>query len=213
MQNKFIFKKIIFMDLLCMLFIFAGCYDISINSELCSEETFLFLEYGMYVEGKYKEGSPTLYVYANGGCYFFDEKNYRISIVIPDDIKIHNSDKFVFGKYVNTESNSRDVLVRGKTEKSLTSQKSFYKIDTLSAFPFSTNDYEIKMIDCSSEGDAKVLFNNKKITLKPKETFCDTLTYLDITLNINGTTYSYNFTKDIVVIKNVGFMNKTYVIY
>jgi hypothetical protein len=192
----------------------VGCDGVTNNLKIGENNNhFLFLEYGMYVEGEYKEDSPKLHVYADGGCYFFDEEDYRIRIIMPDDIKIDNSDKFVFGKYVNTESSSSDVLAMGKIGKSLTGQQSFYKIDTLTALPFSTNNYEIKMIDCSSKGEAKVLFNNKEITLRPNEIFYDTLTYFDVTLNINGTTYSYNFIKDIVVIKNVGFMNKTYIIY
>jgi hypothetical protein len=215
MQNKIIFKKIIFMGLLCMLFMLVGCDGVPNNPGISEDNSyFIFLEYGMYNEGEYKDGSLRLHINGDGGCYFFDEKNYRIRIIMPEDVKIDNSDKFVFGKYVNTESNnSRDLLVSGKTNLSLTGQESFYKIDTLSARPFSVNNYEIKMIDCSSKGEAKVLFNNKEITLKPNEIFCDTLTYLDVTLNIYGATYSYNFIKDIVVIKNVGFMKKTYITY
>jgi hypothetical protein len=182
---------------------FAGCYDISNSCEPEANSEFSFLEYGMYTEA---DIGPL--VMGDFGCYYFDRGNYSIKVYMPDDVQIDKSDKFIFGKHARSESSSLYALAIGDITESLTTQKSFCKVDTLTS-PFSARSYEIKMIDCSSSGEAKILFNNKEITLKLKETFRDTLTYPDTILNIYGETYSLNFLRDIVIIENVGLIKKT----
>ena len=200
--------KVLLVFLLSILFMFAGCGDISNNPEGSSGGNFLFLEYGMYTEGEFKEGTMGFSIISCGGVYDFDKENYCIRLLMPDRVQIDKTDKFIFGKYYNIEYSSRYVLNSGKITESLTTQKSFYKVDTLIG-RFSEKRYEVKMIDCGSSGEAKVLFNNKEITLKPNETLHDTLTYQDVTLN---DTYHLNFLRDIVVIKNVGFIKKTAIV-
>ena len=192
---------------------FLGCESVPTKLVDSSEEAFIFLEYGICTEGEFKEGSLKFHIDAYGGIYSFDEENYSIIIdprmITPDNVKIDESDKFIFGKYENINYGDPDgMLACGDLSESLITQKSFYKVDTLTS-RFSARSYEIKMIDCSSSGEAKVLFDNKEITLKLNETFRDTLTYPDTILNINGGTYSLNFLRDIVIIENVGLIKKT----
>jgi hypothetical protein len=197
---------------------FLGCESVPTKPVDSSEEAFIFLEYGICTEGEFKEGSLKFHIDAYGGIYSFDEENYSIIIdprmITPDNVKIDESDKFIFGKYENINYGDPDGrLACGDLSESLITQKSFYKVDTLTS-RFSEKCYEIKMVGCSSSGEAKLLLNNKEITIRPQEIFVDNFTYPDVTFTFPwGTTYYFNSLKDIVIIKNMGFIKKTAIVY
>ena len=208
--------KMLFILSLSILFMFAGCESVPTNPVDSSEEAFIFLEYGICTEGEFKEGSLKFHIDAYGGRYFFDKENVVLYIDTRmndiDHIQIDKSDKFIFGKYENINYGDPDSrLACGDLPESLTTQKSFYKIDTITS-RFSEKCYEIKMVECSSNGEAKILLNNKEITIRPQETFIDNFTYPDVNFTW-GTTYYFNSLKDIVVIRNMGFIKKTAIVY
>lgn len=203
----------IFMVLLLICISITGCKQ---NETSMFDDHYLFIEYGLCNAAEPGE----LYVNLPYGGSFesklegflFDEAKLALKVdtaflnsVSELDFKLDVSDKFLFGGYYMMTPNTNKVGC-------LVAEKNFDFRDSLLSYArwywqsSSQSLYYIKMADCSPQGEAKILFDNKEIFLKPNEVFSDTITFSHHSSDIECI-------KDIITIKNHGFIKKENVSY
>ena len=75
--------------------------------------------------------------------------------------------------------------------------------------------YTIKplFLEYNQEGGVKISLNDKELTLKPNENIAESKEYENHTISMAGETFTVDYFKENVVVKNIGFINKNSVIF
>ena len=199
MKKNYLLRTILVLSLF-ILFALAGCRDNSI--ETCPNEQLLFLEYEMISGGEYSSTNPLrMGVHMTGVICEYDESTNSFRYGFYDKPEITPYHKLLFCQRYSLV----DQLGSGRVS-GLYSQKSLKLIDTLRCPPFPVKDYELRLIDCNSKGEVRILLNNEEITLKPKEVYNNTFIYSDVSTEVRGGTYHFDTRTDNIIIKNHGYI-------
>jgi hypothetical protein len=220
----------LFVVLLCISFIIASCEDTNkpeLPIDLNNDNYFLFIEHETVTSVEFKEGSEHYFPNDIGQMIQYSFDKDKRSLRVDTELFSHyenfriDTAKFILGRNFFLESNLDKPKRAYLNSERYMDGNSGYGNHIFSEFASALSPhYRFKKIDCSSQGEIQIGFrsspfdyNYKEFTLQPNEVFYDSIVYKDYVTNIGGTTYSYNFIKDVTTIKNHGFIKKSDVSY
>ena len=147
-------------------------------------------------------------------AYSYDAE--KMSIVVNSEVnefnlngmgKIGETDRAILGLTMTLKFNDETI-----TGNMLTTPET---LDKLIAESGMESFYTLKPLfgEYGSKGELKVSLNNKELKVKPTETVTESEEYENHTIDMAGMVFPVDYLKNVVVVKNIGFVKKEAVVF
>jgi hypothetical protein len=202
-KNIYIFTFTAYLFLLCIGLVLLGCRETTVSVLNQEKENCLFVECTILTDGVSKIGFSLM---RTGNGYNYDAKSLSLDIFTGDavDTKLSDADNFILGKKTDLSKN-----IGGGIIGSVSFLQKLSKTDNISNSPF-PGSYPIELVSGDQNGNITVKINNKLISLKPQESFNDSVKVGDCVVSNK---YEYTNVINYLTVTNHGFVPKKNVKY